>query len=286
MAATTMRRLLIGFDSAWTAQRSGGLVAAVHETDGTFKSLGPPQLADFLEATERIAAWQAEVAPETTIVMLDQPTIVTNATGQRPVENLVAGPVSRRFGGVQPSNTSRLAMFGEHAPLWSFLHRFGGAADPLRPLVGTRVIETYPVLAMIALGWTRPGTRATGRLPKYNPERRSTFSLDDWQFVCRRVEEQCHHRGLADLQDWLGKAARLSRPQKADQDGLDACVCLLTAMHASEGRECLIVGDTTSGYMLCPAGDELQRELEDRCVVTGRVAAHCVRVARLVVGTV
>jgi hypothetical protein len=46
----------------------------------------------------------------------------------------------------------------------------GGAANPLEPVVGNRVFETYPVLAMISLGWTLPDSsphpRRTGRMPK------------------------------------------------------------------------------------------------------------------------
>src|SRR5437016_5909251 len=75
--------------------------------------------------------------------------------------------MSRRYGGMQPANTSRERMFGMAAPVWSFLNRFGGPADPLGPVADTRVFETYPVLAMTALLWTLPDTRAAGRLPKY-----------------------------------------------------------------------------------------------------------------------
>jgi hypothetical protein len=48
-----------------------------------------------------------------------------------------------------------------------FLKKFGGPANPMAPVAGTMVIETYPVLAMIALGWTlldmSPHPRPTGR---------------------------------------------------------------------------------------------------------------------------
>jgi len=92
-------------------------------------------------------------------------------------------PACRR-GAVQPANTGRTDMFGEKAPVWQFLNRFGGPADPFEPVEGTRVIETYPVLVMIALGWMLPDSRPKGRLPKYNPERRPPFSISDWQHVC------------------------------------------------------------------------------------------------------
>jgi hypothetical protein len=54
--------------------------------------------------------------------------------------------------------------------------RFGGPANPLERVADTRVFETYPVLAVMALGWTRPDARAAGHLPKYNPGRKKTFS--------------------------------------------------------------------------------------------------------------
>ena len=31
-------------------------------------------------------------------------------------------------------------------------------------------------------------------------------------------------------------AALLTRPQKSDQDGLDACLCLLVALHIANGQ--------------------------------------------------
>jgi hypothetical protein len=42
-------------------------------------------------------------------------------------------------------------MFGKKAPVWPFLTRFGGPADPLEPIANSRVFETYAVLAMIGL---------------------------------------------------------------------------------------------------------------------------------------
>ena len=71
-------------------------------------------------------------------------------------------------------------MLAERA-VWAFLSQFGGAADPLQPLTNAAVFETYPVLSMIAFNWTLPDVRVTGRLPKYNPARRKTFSISDWQ---------------------------------------------------------------------------------------------------------
>src|SRR5258706_12725323 len=121
---------------------------------------------------------------QATIVFVDQPTIVKNGTGQRPVEQLVGSSVGRRYGGMQPANTGKKEMFGERAPVWEFLNRFGGPGDPRTPATDTRVFETYPVLTMIALGWTLADKRPAGRLPKYNPKGKA-FSIADWNHVRR-----------------------------------------------------------------------------------------------------
>src|ERR1019366_7582291 len=123
---------------------------------------GAPQIAKYPEAENAIRKWQTEYVPRATIILLDQPTIVENAAGQRPVEKIVGSLVSRRHGGMQPANTSKGKMFGKEAPVWPFLAQFGGPADPLKPVAGTRAFETSPVLAMIALDWMQPKSR---RLP-------------------------------------------------------------------------------------------------------------------------
>lgn len=276
-----MTTLLVGFDSAWTPTNSGALVGVLRRDDGSLRELGPPRAADFREGEATIVAWQAEHAPRATLILLDQPTIVPNATGQRPVEGIVASPVSARRGAIQPANTGRLAMFGKDAPLWPFLARFGGAAEPLAPMSDTRVFETYPVLSMIALGWSLPDVRATGRLPKYNPARKKTFALSDWQHVCRRVASVFGARALAGLVEWLDRAAKLSAPRKGDQDGLDACLCLLAALHLAERGECLMVGDGETGFLVVPSGDGLRAELVARCRKTGRDPSAWVRGFRM-----
>jgi predicted RNase H-like nuclease len=273
--------LLVGFDSAWTPSNSGAIVGVLQAGDGTCHELGPPKVVDYHGAEGVILGWQADQQPTATIVMLDQPTIVPNPSGQRPVENLVASPVSLRYGGIQPANTARAAMFGREAPLWTFLARFGGPADPAVAVSGSIVFETYPALAIIALGWTLPDSRAGGRLPKYNPERRKTFAISDWQYLCGRVAGAFRQRGLMGVVQWIEEAARKSSPRKQDQDGLDAYLCLLAALYLAERRDCLMVGNLQTGYILVPYCDGLHAELNARCNVTGRAPASWVRRIRL-----
>lgn len=279
-----MTILLVGFDSAWTSKKSGALVGVLQLDDRGFKELGLPQSVDYREAEAMILKWQAEQLPTGTVVLLDQPTILNNSTGQRPVENLVGSPVSLRYGGMQPANTAKQEMFGSAAPVWSFLTRFGGPADPQHLVQGTLVFETYPVLAMIALGWTLPDARAAGRLPKYNPARQRTFSHSDWRHVCGLASSAFRERGLMRIAGWIDEAAAKTRPRKSDQDGLDACLCLLVALHLAERRDCLMVGDLKTGCIVVPLGVRLLAELRARCGATARVPSEWLQVFRLATG--
>jgi len=253
----------------------------LHFDNGTFRDLGVPAIVNFRGAEGAILKWQAELVPSATIVLLDQPTIVNNPTGQRPVENIVGSPVSRRYGGMQPANTTRQNMFGKEAQVWPFLTRFDGPANPLEAVADTRVFETYPVLTMIALGWTLPDARAAGRLPKYNPARKKTFSVSDWQYVCRLAAQAFGERGLLNIVRWINEAGQNTSPRKSDQDGLDACLCLLVGLYLAERKDCLMIGDLRTGYIVVPYSETLRRELDVRCNKTGQVPSECVRVFRL-----
>ena len=110
-----MTTLLVGFDSAWTATNSGALVGTVCLSDGTFHGLGTPQIVDYREAELVILKWQAEQVPTATIVLLDQPTIVKNAAGQRPVEHIVGSPVSLRTAGCnRPTQPGKKCLVRRH----------------------------------------------------------------------------------------------------------------------------------------------------------------------------
>jgi predicted RNase H-like nuclease len=280
-----MSTLLVGFDSAWTATNEGGLVGALRHDDGSPVELGEPQNVSYPDAEKHVLEWQAKHRPASTIIMLDQPTIVPNATGQRPVENVVASPVGRRYGAVQPANTSKKEMFGTLAPVWGFLRVFGVAADPMAPAGKTWVLETYPVLTTIALGWMLPDVRPTGRLPKYNPANRPKFSIEDWRYVCDQTASSLREFGLADIPERIEQMCRLEKPTKGDQDGLDACLCLLVALHMVEQKECLMVGDMDTGYMVVPYGAELAKELEQRCIQSDRMPSDWVHPFRFQMGT-
>jgi predicted RNase H-like nuclease len=274
--------LIVGFDSAWTPNNTGAIVGVFRSADGTIRELGSPQRANFVQAERTILSWQASEDPKKPLVLLDQPTFVRNATGQRPVENLVASPVGLRYGGMQPANTAKVEMFGESAPVWRFLERFGGPADPAHPMARTMVFETYPVLTMIALDWILPhSARLAGRLPNYNPKRRKTFALTDRRHVCRMACATLEEHRLIELTQWAKYASEMSNPHKSDQDALDACICLLVGLHMVQSRKCILVGDQQTGCIIVPFNEALHEDLPARCITTGRDCDKWVKRLRL-----
>ena len=267
----------MGFDSAWTADNAGGIVGVICDAGGSLRSLGEPMSADFDVAAEVVDGWRRRHTPDRTLILLDQPIVVENAAGQRPVENVVAAPVGRRRGAVQPANTARVEMFGEAAPVWRFLAGLGGSVDPAEASAKCAVFETYPVLTLIAKQWLLPDALRQDRLPKYNPARRKTFLLDDWAFVCTQVFRVLSQHGLMEIANWCKTAAEMPHVTKEAQDLLDACLCLIPAIDLVRGEPCLMVGEVESGYMVVPSGQDLERELTARCEATGRVGRQWVR---------
>jgi predicted RNase H-like nuclease len=249
---------LVGFDSAWTAHNRGALCGVVVGPLGT-QVLAPTSVT-FDEALTAINELGRGV--DVRLVAIDQPLVVPNQAGRRFVEAVVSGPIGRRLGGVQPANRRRVGMFDAGAPLWPFLAQLNAELDPdvvLSPRRGTFAIEVYPSLANVALFQSPAKVEP---LLKYNPERRS-FRLGDWQTLLDALRATFDGLGLAAFAQWCADARGAAKPSKVQQDGVDALVCLLTALRWWErGREgCEVVGDVQRGYMVVPVDDALRAEL-------------------------
>lgn len=186
----------IGFDSAWTNNRKApGAICAVGFDEGREAWFHPPRLVTFGEALTFIGEVRSESG--VTVVALDQPTVVANATGLRPVERVAASLVSWLGGGVQSSNRHRLGMFCDAAPIWGFLDTLGAIEDPELARVartGLYLMEVFPALARTSMGFF-------GRLaaPRYNPARTQTFRLEDWRRVATAAEDHSHRSGCGEL---------------------------------------------------------------------------------------
>jgi predicted RNase H-like nuclease len=255
---------IIGFDSAWTDNlKAPGAIAALCFGEGGHHVFYPPQLASFDEARAFID--RVSDPAGVTLVALDQPTLVPNATGMRPVERAAASLISWLGGGVQPSNTGRVGMFCAASSVWRFLSKLGAVEDPEGARAATQgrfIMEVFPAIALASFEASFFG-RLAG--PRYNPDRRKTFRADHWGQVARAAARQAESFGCADLAAWCRDVASIAQPRKADQDRLDAALCLLIAIHWRRGsREAsILLGDLRSGYMVLPASADVRTRLSE-----------------------
>ncbi len=254
--------VFIGFDSAWTDNpKAPGAISAVVLQAGAFARFEAPRLASFDEALAFIRKCRADSG--TTLVALDQPTVVPNATSLRPVERTAATLVSWLGGGVQPSNRGRRGMFCEASPIWRFLGALGAMEDPERARTATQglfLVEVFPALALASLD---PGFFGRLAAPRYNPDRRKTFRAGDWARVAAVAARHFRALGCIEAAAWCDDTSLIERPRKADQDRLDSALCLLIALHwrLRPRVESLMLGDLASGYMVTPASADVRTRL-------------------------
>lgn len=273
-----MTTLLVGFDSAWTAKNQGGMAAAILNNVGALLELGTPLNVDFDKAGDLIEYWREKYKPAKTLIMIDQPTIVNNKSGQRCVEKIVSSPIGKYLGGVQPANTGKASMFGNGSPICKFMKRFGGPSNPFQENKHREVEihEVYPALALISLDWIHPPNKIKDQLPKYNPGNKN-FSICDWQYLCAHLSTILRHHGLSHIPAWIDlESIGSSKPKKFEQDCLDACICLLIAILAAKKENLLIVGNMNGGYMVTPFSQSLDGLLSNRCTRLGLTPAKFV----------
>jgi predicted RNase H-like nuclease len=196
-------------------------------------------------------------------VALDQPTIVPNADGMRPVEKKVSSLISWIGGGVQPANRGNLKMFGPKAPIWIFLEQLGADENPevaRTAMRGLHLMEVFPALALASLEQNFFG-RLKG--PRYNPSRR-TFKIEHWRTVIAAARNEAMRFCFSSLSEWLDQLATIGIPKKTDQDRFDAVLCLLIAIRWRLGaqKESIMVGDLQTGYMVAPLSVEVKNRLQ------------------------
>ena len=252
----------VGFDSAWGG-RQPGAVTWVTFVDGGFDEWGKPCPAGF-DSAATIIRKRAERS-DFVLVAIDQPTVVRNLSGARPVDRVVASPISWLRGGVQSANLGKKALFGPDAPVSEFRDGVGATEDPEAARAaqarGRYLIEVFPALALPALNPVIMERRAAA---KYNPARKSKFCPGDWKLVAKTVQCWADRLGIRPLAEWAGDMAGLAAPKKRDQDCLDAAICLVVAVQWRRlpRDRMAMIGDTEHGYMVTPVTDALREALE------------------------
>lgn len=262
--------IIFGFDSAWMDKpRAPGAICAI-----TFNKMGiagfkQPRLASFAQALKFIEKERPDF--DVSLVAIDQPTVVPNTTGSRPVDKVAAALVSFVGGGVQPANRSKLGLFGDDAPIWNFLTSLKAKELPRHAKSATHgnfVVEVFPALALPSLH--RNFAERLGA-PKYNPKNRRKFRTEDWYEVAGLLSTKANEFGVADLATWANTMVSLSTPNKADQDMLDSALCALIGLiwRAAPPDTSVMIGDIDTGYMISPISTRTRPRLEAAALKRG-----------------
>ncbi len=150
-----VKTVISGFDSAWTDNpRQPGAISHI-VMEGEDRRLILPTLATFREALESLKS--IADGADKHLVALDQPTIVNNMTGARPVDRVAGSLLSSVESGAQPASRSRIHMFDESASIWRFLDQLGYPQLPWSVLeskdaAGSKaLIEVFPALSLLSL---------------------------------------------------------------------------------------------------------------------------------------
>ncbi|WP_424931908.1 DUF429 domain-containing protein [Amaricoccus macauensis] len=262
--------VIFGFDSAWTdAPKAPGAICAVAFDNQGQVQFHEPKLVSFAQARTLIG--EVRKAFAVSLVALDQPTVVPNAAGSRPVDKVAASLVSFVGGGVQPANRSKIGMFCDASPIWSFISGLGATEDPIQARTasaGHFLIEVFPALALPALD---DGFAQRLRAPKYNPQNRKKFRLEDWQAVARVVEQSAELFGVQGLAEWARHMRETANPRKSDQDKLDSTLCALVGLcwRAGPATGSVMLGDVDCGYMVTPISEATWPRLEKAAIRRG-----------------
>lgn len=221
----------------------------------------PPLLADFDEALSFIN--DLTERHDYGLVAVDQPTLVPNQTGCRPVDRVAASLISRMGGGVQPANRSKRLLFGDEAPFWRFKRNLGARESPEESRSAGRGVFLIEVFPALALAGFRPSFAQRLGGPKYNPANRRRFRIKDWCKVIETIRSYSAAAGLEPLKAWTQEVAARCVPRKADQDKLDAVICALVGYHwrTKPRAESIMIGDLTSGYMIAPSNSCMKPRL-------------------------
>ena len=256
-----MREAFVGFDSAWAGKAPGGIAWATF-VDRRLDTCAEPQLAGFDDAARRIETLRTE--HDYVLVAIDQPTVVPNETGQRPVDGVARSLVAKLRSGVQPANRSKATMFGPNAPIWRFLDRLGASQDPAAARTATGGLYLLEVFPALALPTMQPEILKRGKAAFYNPSRKKTFTLADWRLVVDAVRQRAEQRHLPRLAAWARRQADLAAPSKHDQDRLDSAICLLVALEWRQAPRdrVVVVGNGQTGYMVTPVSPDTRAILE------------------------
>lgn len=253
-----------GFDSAWGARQTGALCDIAPSPDGNGYVIQRVQTQ--LSWANALKAF-SEYDLKSHVISIDQPLVVPNQAGMRPVERKLARALMRDFKcGAHAANTSNLSCFGPDAGIWKLvrlLHERGYIQSPnsvAEKESGRFFFECYPHPALLGLFDLK-------RTIAYKVRHRKLESWRDLlQLLSTLSESPVPVRNVAEF-------FPASMPhQKANEDALDSFVAAYVAAWLFEfGYErSMILGDLVSGYIVTPVSSNTRRVLEAEFLASAR----------------
>jgi predicted RNase H-like nuclease len=239
----------VGVDLAWGETARTGLCVAA---DGRVISSGTAQ------SNDEIVAWIEPWLGPGTVVAVDAPLIVPNATGQRVPERLVSQLFSAAGASAHSANRS-IPAFADGGRGARLATRLGLATDPAASLPA--MIEVYPHPALVALFGLQRSLAYKAKSGRSVSDRRVVFEVlfghleslgsadppmdvagaPRWSAIRAEVDHAISHSQLDAL-----------------EDEVDAYVCAYVGLHRLRwgDERSAVLGNAVDGYIVTPLDPE------------------------------
>ncbi|NKY40377.1 DUF429 domain-containing protein [Cellulomonas septica] len=236
----------VGVDLAWGERARTG-VAVLDDTGRLIRSTT-------VRTDAEIATAVAPPDAGPSVIAIDAPIVVPNATGSRRAEQLLHQQFGRYDAGAHPSNRSRPYFDPPRAARLAGTH--GWDVDPAHRPDGSRTvaIEVYPHPAMVALF-------GLGRVIPYKvkPGRTLDTLRDAWGALLDHVDRVCgpvlrtdESPRWAQIRRTVDAAGRVAELRSVE-DEVDAIFCAYLAWLWGTGDERMtVLGDVRDGYIVVP----------------------------------
>ncbi len=241
----------IGIDLAWSPKNQTGI--AVLEGDKKRASLKHVSCVQTDEEILAVVKQYAALAPA--FVAIDAPLIVSNKTGRRLAEALVAKQFAKYHAGAHPSNRTRFAAWGgpRGETVSKLLEKAGFSHKPnaRKHELSNVFFEVYPHPAMIVLF----GLQTV--IPyKAKPKRDYLLRWNAFEHYQQHMKKLEHKKPSLHIGSFLDARVRnlKGKALKNYEDQLDGIFCAYLAYYAWQFPEkCVVLGNMKQGYILTPA---------------------------------
>jgi predicted RNase H-like nuclease len=239
-----MQAVFTGFDSAWSAVRSGAICDLLLD-GGALRLAADPVAANWDCALARA---REDKKVDLQVWAVDQPLLVCNEEHCRPVERDLASALMADFGCGAHSSNLGLSAWAEGAPVWKFIGALQERDYQHNPMAipgaesGRFYFECYPHPAIL-------GLFNLSRILKYKVDHRN---LNDWQALIRLLRSLASAE-LSIRNIWSYVQEDLPQ-NKRNEDKVDSIISAYVAAYWWKFgvQRSTVIGDLSTGYMVTP----------------------------------